>query len=151
MRKTSIIILTYNHLEYTKRCIESIRKYTKKDTYEIIVVDNYSTDGTRKWLKEQKDIKVIYNLQNEGFPKGCNIGIMEKEKENDVLLLNNDTIVTTSWLENLQTCLYSKKEIGAVGAVCNQTENDQGVSFTYDDFDEMECLAKENNISNKEK
>ncbi|WP_278279564.1 glycosyltransferase [Clostridium sp. DMHC 10] len=44
--KTSIIILTYNGLKYSKNCIESIRKYTEKD-YEIIVVDNNSTDGTK--------------------------------------------------------------------------------------------------------
>ncbi len=52
--KTSIVILTYNKLEYTKLCIDSIRKYTKSGTYEIVVVDNNSTDDTREWLKEQK-------------------------------------------------------------------------------------------------
>lgn len=46
-RKTSIIILTYNNLDKTRDCIESIRKYTDKDSYEIIVVDNNSTDDTR--------------------------------------------------------------------------------------------------------
>ena len=68
-RKTSIIILTYNNLMYNIICIDSIRKYTKKDTYEIIVVDNNSTDGTREWLKEQKDIIVILNDENVGFQK----------------------------------------------------------------------------------
>lgn len=58
-RKTSIIILTYNNLDYTKDCIDSILKFTKKGTYEIIVVDNLSTDGTREWLKKQKNLKVI--------------------------------------------------------------------------------------------
>lgn len=67
---TSIIILTYNNLEKTKLCLESIRKYTKEEVYEIIVVDNHSTDGTKEWLKVQNDIKVIYNDTNLGFPIG---------------------------------------------------------------------------------
>ena len=46
MPNTSIIILTYNNLEFTKACIESIKKYTEPDTYEIIVVDNKSEDDT---------------------------------------------------------------------------------------------------------
>ena len=57
-RLTSIIILTYNKLEYTKMCIESIRKFTNKNSYEIIVVDNNSQDDTVNWLKEQNDLKL---------------------------------------------------------------------------------------------
>lgn len=94
IRKTSIIILTYNNLVYNRICVDSIRKYTKENTYEIVVVDNNSTDGTREWLKEQKDIVAIFNEENVGFPKGCNIGIAAAGKENDILFLNNDTVVT---------------------------------------------------------
>lgn len=147
-RKTSIVILTYNNLNYTKDCIESIKKYTKKSSYEIIIIDNLSTDGTREWLKEQTDLKVILNDENMGFPKGCNQGIEVAEIDNDILLLNNDTIVTTNWLDNLRICLDSDEKIGAVGSVSNHQENLQGVDFTYDDFEEMQKRAKENNVSN---
>lgn len=150
-RKTSIIILTYNNLEYTKDCIESIIKYTKKGTYEIIVVDNLSTDGTREWLKEQKNLKVILNDENLGFPKGCNQGIKTANTNNDILLLNNDTIVTENWLKNLQNCLHSDPIIGAVGAVSKSNENMQDCDFIYEDFDTMQQLAKENNISNPDR
>lgn len=146
-QKTSIIILTYNHLDETKECLKSIRKYTKKETYEIIIVDNFSTDGTRDWLKKQNDLKVIYNDENLGFPKGCNQAIKKANKKNDILLLNNDTIVTSNWLDNLKKCLYSDVNIGAVGAVCNHHENLQGVDFTYDNLEDMQLLAKKNNIS----
>ena len=54
MHKTSIIILTYNNLEYTKGCLESIQKYTEEGTYELIIIDNHSTDQTVEWLKKQK-------------------------------------------------------------------------------------------------
>ncbi len=149
--KTSIIILTYNNLDYTKECIKSIKKYTEKDTYEIIVIDNFSTDDTRKWLKTQKNIKIILNEENLGFPKGCNQGIKIANKNNDILLLNNDTIVTKNWLKNLKTCLHSNNNIGAAGAVCNHSENLQGLDIKYNDFNEMQILAEKNNISNSEK
>ena len=147
MHKTSIIILTYNNLEYTKGCLESIQKYTEEGTYELIIIDNHSTDQTVEWLKKQKNLKVIYNEENLGFPKGCNQGIQLASKENDILLLNNDTIVTANWLKNLQTCLYSDASIGAVGPTCNQDENLQGSDFTYETFSEMQEKALKNNIS----
>lgn len=148
MNKTSIIILSYNNLKYTKDCIESIRKYTEKDSYEIIVVDNASSDDTVKWLCSQKDLKVIYNTENVGFPRGCNQGIELAHKDNDILLLNNDTIVTTNWLYNLKTCLYSSLDIGAVGPVCNNNENNQGENIEFKDFDHMQEICKSFNVSN---
>ena len=149
--KTSIIILTYNNLDKTRDCIESIRKYTDKDSYEIIVVDNNSTDDTKLFLEDQDDIKVIFNESNVGFPMGCNIGIANAEETYDILLLNNDTIVTKNWLSNLKKCLYSDEKIGAVGAVSNNGANLQGVDFTYNNFDEMQNLASKNNISDVKK
>ena len=68
---TSIILLTFNQLELTKKCIESIGAYTEVP-YELIIVDNNSTDGTKKYLEIYKqrstvNIKVIYNKTNKGF------------------------------------------------------------------------------------
>ncbi|MCM1989289.1 glycosyltransferase [Oceanirhabdus seepicola] len=144
--KTSMIILTYNKLEYTKQCIESIRKYTDKDTYEIIIVDNNSEDGTVQWLNNQKDIKIIFNKENLGFPKGCNQGIRVAQGDN-ILLLNNDVIVTPNWLENLMKCLYSSDDIGAVGAVTNSCSNFQSIPKQYDTYDELINFAEKFNIS----
>ena len=146
-KKTSIIILTYNNLSLTIDCIESIRKYTDPNTYEIVVVDNNSQDETPNWLRSQDDLIVIFNQENVGFPKGCNIGIEAASKENDILLLNNDTIVTTNWLSNLQKCLYSDSKVGAVGATSNHGANLQACDFTYENFEEMQEKAKDNNIS----
>lgn len=148
--KTSIIILTYNQIEYTKRCIESIRDYTDKKTYELIVVDNCSTDGTVEWLQKQTDIIVIYNSENVGFPKGCNQGIKIANGEN-ILLLNNDTVVTSNWLENLIKCLYSTQTIGAVGPVTNSAAYYTSISVDYSTNEEMQKFAKQHNISNSEK
>ncbi|HWR22066.1 MAG TPA: glycosyltransferase [Feifaniaceae bacterium] len=148
MNKTAIVILTYNNLKYNQDCIESVRKHTAEGSYELIVVDNGSADGTREWLKTQRDIKLLLNDENAGFPKGCNMGIALAEPGSDILLLNNDTVVTARWLENLQTCLYSAEDIGACGAVCNHNENLQLAELNYgDDFEAMQRLAEENNRS----
>lgn len=149
--KTSIIILTYNNLDYNKPCIESIRKYTKAGTYEIVVVDNNSTDGTKEWLEEQNDLKVIFNTENVGFPKGCNQGISIADETNDILLLNNDTLVTPNWLDNLTIALHSSNEIGAVGAVTNSCSNYQTIQSDYTDFNGLLEFAEKNNISDPSK
>lgn len=135
-RFTSIVMLTYNQLEYTKVCIESIRKFTDKNKYEIIVVDNKSTDGTVNWLKGQDDLVVIYNEENKGFPAGCNQGISIAKGEN-ILLLNNDVIVTPNWLYNLNKALWSADDIGAVGAVSNSCTYYQQIDVSYNNINEM--------------
>lgn len=147
--KTSIIILTHDNLNYTQMCINSIMKYTDKGTYEIIVVDNNSGDGTVQWLKEQQYIRTIFNNENYGFPKGCNQGIEISEGEN-ILLLNNDTIVTKNWLNNMTKCLYSNINIGAVGCVTNNCSNYQTIECNYETIEEMFDFSEKYNISNEE-
>lgn len=129
MNKTSIVILTYNSLAYTENCLHSIRAYTPANDMELIVVDNHSTDGTVAWLKEQSDIRLIENAENKGFSGGCNQGIRAAEPGNDILLLNNDTLVTPGWLQNLQACLHSAPNVGAAGPVSNSCSNGQQIAY----------------------
>ena len=147
MNKTSIIILSYNTYEITKGCIESIRKFTPAGSYEIIVVDNASKDASVAWLKRQKDIKLIINKENKGFPGGCNQGMVAAEQGNDILLLNSDTIVTPRWLENLQNALYSADNIGAVSCVTNCCSNFQQIKVSYSNYDELVQFAEKFNHS----
>lgn len=143
---TSIILLTHNQLDYTKLCIESIRKHTKQ-AYEIIVVDNASTDGTKEWLKKQKDIRLILNEENKGFPAGCNQGA-KIAKGDAILFLNNDTMVTNKWLENLTACLNSATDVGAVGPVTNNSSYYQAIEVSYKSIEEMEGFAVAYNKTN---
>lgn len=151
MNNTSIIILTYNNLDYNIQCIESIRTFTEKNTYEIVVVDNGSTDGTREWLLKQNDLKLIFPNENTGFPKGCNLGIEAAEKENDILLLNNDTVVTPNWLYNLRTCLYNDELTGAVGPITNYAWNHQSIDVHYTSIQEMIKFSETLNNSDNNK
>ncbi|AOZ93247.1 glycosyltransferase [Paenibacillus crassostreae] len=150
MKRTSIIILTYNKLEFTLDCIQSIRDFTESGTYEIIVVDNNSTDGTREWLSEQNDIITVFNNENVGFPKGCNQG-MEIASGDTILLLNNDVIVTEYWLENMLLGLYSSDEVGAVGPVSNECPYYQSIEVNYKTIDDMQNFAKQFNAHNPSK
>lgn len=145
----SIIILTYNNLEYTKVCLNSIKNYNFNKNHEIIIVDNNSADGTVDWLKKQKGIKYILNDENKGFPAGCNQGINIAEKENDIFLLNNDTVIMPNSIFNLRMALYSDEKNGATGAVSNNVGNYQKVIGEYNDFDKYMRFALNNNITNE--
>lgn len=128
--KTSIIILTHNQLEFTTKCIESIRNHTISD-YEIIVVDNASTDKTVEYLQQQSDLKIILNKDNMGYAKGNNQGV-ELATGETILFLNNDVVVTEGWLDSLIETLYANEDVAMAGPVTNNISGQQLVSVDYD-------------------
>jgi GT2 family glycosyltransferase/2-polyprenyl-3-methyl-5-hydroxy-6-metoxy-1,4-benzoquinol methylase/Flp pilus assembly protein TadD len=140
---SSIIILTFNQLQYTKQCIESIRKHTP-EPHEIIFVDNGSTDGTVKWIKQlikgNPQYRLIENHKNLGFPKGCNQGINASSGEY-ILLLNNDVIVTDGWLSGMLECLNSSPDIGIVGPMTDNISGIQKVSADYGSLNRLDDYA----------
>jgi GT2 family glycosyltransferase/glycosyltransferase involved in cell wall biosynthesis len=114
--RVSIIMLTWNGLAVTQACIESIRTYTDPATYQLLVVDNGSTDGTREWLEAQTNITLIANRTNLGFTHGNNQGMAAAPAGNNLLLLNNDTLIThAGWLDHLQAVAHSHTSYGIVG------------------------------------
>ena len=127
---TSIIVLTWNQLPYTQECLASIAAHTS-EPYELIVVDNGSTDGTVAWLQQhaQEDhhIRIITNDANLGFAKGCNQGIEAAHGEY-ILLLNNDVVVTAEWLSGLLECYQRKPHVGIVGPMTNNISGIQRVA-----------------------
>lgn len=146
VRKASFVILSYNLLEYTKVCVESIRAKTPESSREIVVVDNASEDGSVEWLRAQKDVVLVENKENSGFPKGCNIGIEASDKENDIFLLNNDTYMTENALFWLRMGLYENAEVGTTGCVSNYCGNHQRVTENISDVDELIRYGFTNNI-----
>lgn len=114
--RVSIIILTWNGLEYTKKCLDSLYKNTNFNLCKIIVVDNGSTDGTVEYLQTIPWINPIFNSENLGFVKGNNTALKFINCQNDVILLNNDTEIHDSkWIEKLQNSAYYDEKIGIVG------------------------------------
>lgn len=114
-RKVSIIILTWNGIDYTKKCLESLKKSVELFKCDVYVVDNGSTDGSIEYLEDMDWIKLIKNDSNLGFVRGNNIAIRQIP-EGDVILLNNDMIITQQdWIGKLHETAYKEKEIGIVG------------------------------------
>lgn len=149
VRNTSFIILSYNLLEDTRNCIESIRNTVPKSACEIVIVDNASEDGSVEWLRQQKDIVLRENKENAGFPKGCNQGIEIASKENDIFLLNNDTILTPNALFWLRMGLYEDVTHGAVGSISNHAPNYQSVSIVNPTEENLLHFGICNNIPQK--
>ena len=106
---TSIILITHNLFHFTKQCLDSIWRSTH-EPYELIFIDNNSTDDTLPYLRSLDNITLLCNTENRGFPVAANQGI-RAARGKQILLLNNDTIVTTGWLHRMLNGLYSNQNI----------------------------------------
>lgn len=133
-------------MEYTSNCIASIYEYNSTDTFDLIVVDNASTDGSVEWLKKVQNIKLICNDENKGFPAGCNQGIKIADPDTDIFLLNNDTIVLPNSIFWLRMGLYEDEKVGATGSYASCNYNDQYVDVKIDKLDECISYAIQNNV-----
>ena len=115
MTDISIIIVNWNTKNLVVDCVNSILSSKPVISYEIIVVDNGSTDGSNKAFKKLKNIKLILNKSNLGFAKANNIGI-KKSKGKYVLLLNSDTLVSRGSLDKLIEFALEHSDTGVIGA-----------------------------------
>lgn len=112
---TSIVILSCNELAFTRGCVESILEKTT-EPFELIFVDNGSSDGTPDYVRSLRltNATLICNARNLGFSAGVNQGIRASGGR-QILLLNNDVVVTSGWLARLLAALYGDPKIGLVG------------------------------------
>lgn len=116
-----IIIPIYNAYEDLTICLESLYKHTNlEDNRLILINDNSPDERIRPFLDKQKreNVIVIHNETNKGFSNNINIG-MAQSRENDVILLNSDTVLTENWVEKMVECAYSESSIGTVTPLSN--------------------------------
>ena len=142
--KISIVVLTFNNLEISRLCISSILAKTAYPDYELIIVDNCSSDGTREYLMELSErepiVKVILNQENLGFAAGNNVG-MREAKGDYIVLLNNDTVVTRGWLTALSKHMENNEMIGMCGPVTNSIGNEAKIKVDYHSMSELERFS----------
>jgi GT2 family glycosyltransferase/Tfp pilus assembly protein PilF len=142
----SIIILCCNELECTRLCLESVLRKTRP-LYELILVDNGSTDGTPTYLQdlptrsEPTRVVVIRNDANRGFAAGCNQALGQA-RGRYLVFLNNDTVVTENWLSGLIAwATHDWPHIGLVGPTSNYAPPPQYVPGDYRDLAGLDAFA----------
>jgi GT2 family glycosyltransferase/Flp pilus assembly protein TadD len=165
----SLIVLCCNEVAYTRLCLESVLRHTRTP-YELIVVDNGSTDDTPAYLEEVRDrvgvtphpnpppqggretngrpppegrvrVDVIRNEANRGFAAGCNQALA-RAYGRYLVFLNNDTIVTEGWLSRLvDWALHDWPQVGMVGPVSNYAPPPQHVVGDYGDLAGLDPFA----------
>jgi GT2 family glycosyltransferase len=111
----SIVIPVYNHFQDTVVCLESIARWTSGPGFEVIVVDDGSTDKTPELLDRVKGLVTIRNDRNLGFIGSCNRGAAAARGDY-LVFLNNDTVVSPGWLEALANTFQEMPGTGLVGA-----------------------------------
>jgi len=114
-RKTSVIVLVKDKLEFTRLCFDSLFANTSR--FDLVIVDNGSGPPTRRYLdrvaSEHDNVKIVRSETNLGFAGGCNAGV-EASTTSLICLLNNDTIVQPGWLDRMREAF--RPPVGIVGA-----------------------------------
>ncbi len=111
----SIVIPVFNHFEHTYNCLKSISELQDKATFEIIVVDDCSSDDTPALIKKISGISYQRQKQNGGFIESCNTGA-KLAKGEYLMFLNNDTMVHNQWLDALLEVFEQHSDAGLVGS-----------------------------------
>ncbi len=144
--RTDIIIPVYNAFDDLVRCVDSVLLHTDMRRHRLILVNDASPDERiLPYIKslESENIIVAENRQNSGFSATVNHGI-EISADNDVILLNSDTIVTANWVEKIMDCAYSDANIATVTPLSNNAtlcsipdflmENTLPQGYTLDEY-----------------
>lgn len=144
MPKVSVIILTYNNLELTRACINSVLSRSDYPNLEIIVVDNASSDDTPAYLEDlahrHSNVRPVLNRENLGFAAGNNIGLSIATGDY-LILLNNDTVVTQGWILTLLRHFQNNPKLGLLGPVTNNIGNEARIETSYRDIADMPAEA----------
>ncbi|MCK9230785.1 MAG: glycosyltransferase [Syntrophales bacterium] len=111
----SIVIPVFGKVEYTYQCLRSLRSHRSHYSFEVIVVDDRSPDNTLDMLKNIKGLHIVRNRRNLGFIKSCNRGV-KRARGKLVVILNNDTVVRSGWLDELVNTFNCVPQAGLVGS-----------------------------------
>lgn len=130
-KELSIIMVNYNKYELTQRCIQSVRENISEIRYEIIVVDNCSTNNSYSELqrlnKGYNDIRIIMTSKNLGFGYGNNKGV-EISRHKNILLLNPDVIVLEGAILKMLDRLLKDDSLGIIG--CKLLNEDRSLQYS---------------------
>ncbi len=144
----SILVLAYNQLEYTKKCVESLMKYLPTSvSYELILFNHGSSDGTLEYFNSIPNAKVI-DIHKNGPGFDIVYSFFEGEY---AALVSNDVLVTENAIENMLKCIKSDEKIALVVPHTTNISNNQQIADNFQNIDEMYKFASEFNKSNSDK
>jgi ATP-binding cassette, subfamily B, bacterial len=143
--RASVIVVTFGKPLLARLCLESVLTLTEHPSFELIVVDNASSDGTAEYVaglaERRPEVTAILNDANLGFPAACNQGL--KRAGGDVLvLMNDDTLASPGWLGGLERHL-ADPAVGLVGPVTNRIGNEADIPVPYDTWGGFLEFAKQ--------
>lgn len=124
----SIIVVNYNTLSTTAACIERVFSLTKGIRFELLLVDNASTDGSRDYFAADKRIKYIYNSENIGFGLANNLALQQAQGRN-ILFLNPDTLLLGNAAAQLSQYLDTHHEVAVAGGNLYDENMQPALSF----------------------
>ncbi len=111
----SVIIPVFNKLDVTKKCLSSIQESNKDGSYEIVIVDNGSSDETEQFFSNDKRIKYIRNNENLGISKACNTGA-DAAAGDIFCFMHNDVFVhQENWIAAMSAFIVKTAQAGVVG------------------------------------
>jgi GT2 family glycosyltransferase len=141
--RVAVVIVTWNGVDLSRRCVRSVLDDPLAPELDVIVVDNASSDATPAWLDEiesEPRIRIIRNSDNLGFAAACNQGLAAGADQGaDMLvILNNDIVVTPGWAATLHRHMQHDASIGLIGPVTNNIGNEAKIDTAYDDLEKMQ-------------
>jgi GT2 family glycosyltransferase/predicted nucleic acid-binding Zn-ribbon protein len=140
----SVVIVTIDNLDLNRQCLQSVFERTEWPNFEVVVVDNGSTDGTVEYLVWAQErwpaLHLILNDRNHGFAGATNQGL-RRTAGHHLVLLNNDTVVTRGWVSTLLRHLHARPRLGLVGSVTNAAGNEAKVPVSYERVEDMPAWA----------
>jgi GT2 family glycosyltransferase/glycosyltransferase involved in cell wall biosynthesis len=113
--QVSVIIPIHGKLAYTLACLRSLARHGARAPFEVIVVDDASPDESVAVLAQIEGLRLLRNAHNLGFIDSCNAGAAAARGDY-LLFLNNDTQVTSGWLDALLECFATEADCGIVGS-----------------------------------
>lgn len=111
----SIVVPVFNQLRHTMACLESLKMWPGRRSFEVLVGDDGSSDGTAGWLAGLRGVRLVRGEANLGFLGNCN-RTAEQASGRLLVFLNNDTVVLPGWLDELADTFEEYPEAGLVGA-----------------------------------
>lgn len=142
--QASIAVLTHDNLAFSRLCLESLLANTEYPNYELLVVDNASTDGTPAYVRELAQrfpwVRPIFNDSNAGFGPGNNQALAAASGE-ILVLLNNDTMLPRGWLTRFVQHL-TDSTLGLIGPATNRTCNEAQIEAPYETYGDFLAFAQ---------